>query len=102
MDSVGRETAGGGWDERRDEIGRGDGNEMLNARSKPDDTDATKLLFGGDAKARKGQAIERMGRIGDLNLLGWGTLMLTGVLCCVVFNHATSVSAQRSGSRSTG
>jgi hypothetical protein len=72
VDSLGGETARGGKGQRRHEVGGGDGNETLNARSKPDDTDATKQLFGGDAEARKGQAIERMGRIGDLNLLGWG------------------------------
>ncbi len=72
MDSLRRETAGGGTGQWRDEVGRGDRDQALDAWREPDDTDSAKLLFGGNAEARKGQAKERMGRIGDLNLLGWG------------------------------
>ncbi len=95
MDSLGGETARGGKGQRRHEVGGGDGNETLNARSKPDDTDATKLLFGGDAEARKGQAIERMGRIGDLDLLGWGDADANrgSVLCGYLHIRASTSSA---------
>ncbi len=72
MHRVDRESAGGRWSQGRHEVGRGDRDEALDAGGNPDDADAAQELFGGDAEARKGQAIERMGGIGDLDLLGWG------------------------------
>ena len=47
------------------------GNHALNARVQPHYTDATESLFHGDANQRKAEAVKRMGRISDLNRVGW-------------------------------
>jgi hypothetical protein len=47
------------------------GDHSLNARVQPHHTDATESLFHGDANQRKAEAVKRMGRISDLNCVGW-------------------------------
>ena len=43
----------------------------LNAWMQPHHTDATESLFDRDTNQRKTEAVERMGRISDLNRVGW-------------------------------
>ena len=55
----------------RHQAGGGDRDEPLHVRGEPDDADATQALLGGHAEAGEGQAEERLGRVGDCNLLHW-------------------------------
>jgi hypothetical protein len=43
----------------------------LNAWVQPHQTDATESLFDSDTNQRKAEAVERMGRILDLNSVRW-------------------------------
>ncbi len=47
------------------------GDHAFNAWVQPHHTDTTESLFHRDADQRKAEAIERMGRICDLNSVGW-------------------------------
>ena len=50
-----------------DEVGRTHGDRSLNAWMQPYQTNAAKALFYRSADERKAEAVERMGRIGDLH-----------------------------------
>jgi len=52
-------------------VGRTHGDRSLNAWMQPHQTDATESLFDRDTNQRKTEAVKRMGRISDLNRVGW-------------------------------
>jgi hypothetical protein len=66
----GEPTTGGLNGDRR-QAGSGHRDDTLDAGIEPHDTHAAEPLFGGEADEREGEAVERMGRISDLNALNW-------------------------------
>ncbi len=52
-------------------VRRPHGDHALNAWVQPYHTDTTESLFHCDPDQRKAETVERMGRISDLNRVGW-------------------------------
>ncbi len=63
----GEATADGRWREGRQARGR-EGDQAFDARSKPDQAHVTETRSGGDPQTRERETVERMRRIGNLNL----------------------------------
>lgn len=62
-----RETAWGSGDRERGQVCGSQGNDALNAGMEPDEANASKALFGGDADEGEGQPVERVGRVSNRN-----------------------------------
>lgn len=69
LEGLDREAAGGNLHWKCRQARCSDGDEALNAGSKPDHAHPSEDLFGRHAQAGKGEAIQRVRRVDDGNLL---------------------------------
>jgi len=71
VDGREREPAAGQRNADARKVGGGDRDDALDPRMEPHDTDPAQALFGRNAEEWEGEAVERMGRLSNLDRVDW-------------------------------